>query len=248
MIIWSDIHPQTTIKSLLNLSVSNSLNQSHHEKSAVLLWWLKQFIFEGPIVFEGQISFLVNFLTSSENFTEQSPFTLLNPFAHLCDAYFARPRRSARAGETIQIADSQGNGAISETEIDWTKSDRWPKRTLGRAAPNGVNTHKPNQTKADTCGTSWPRGGHARDSRERVRSARLTLRDLRISNWEVYMVRKIERSIKLIICQNLSKSRIDRFPLNFVIGTNQLHKHVVRLKNQILNSRLIRISNLRRDR
>jgi hypothetical protein len=51
-------------------------------------------------------------------------------------------------------------------------------------------------------------------------------------------------------CQNLSKSQIDRFPLSFVffvIGVNQLQKHVIILKTQILNGRLIRISNLRRD-
>jgi hypothetical protein len=51
-------------------------------------------------------------------------------------------------------------------------------------------------------------------------------------------------------CQNLSKSQIDRFPLNFVffvIGVNQLQKHVIILKTQILSGRLIRIFNLRRD-
>jgi hypothetical protein len=34
---------------------------------------------------------------------------------------------------------------------------------------------------------------------------------------------------------------------SFVIGVNQLQKHVIILKTQILNGRLIRISNLRRD-
>jgi hypothetical protein len=63
--------------------------------------------------------------------------------------------------------------------------------------------------------------------------------------------RKLKGRSNSSFCQNLSKSRIDRFPLNFVIfviGANQLQEHVLILKTQIINGRLIRISNLRRDR
>jgi hypothetical protein len=52
MLIWSDINPQTTIKTLLNMSFFNSLNQPHHEKIDFLLCELKMFIFEGLVLFE----------------------------------------------------------------------------------------------------------------------------------------------------------------------------------------------------
>jgi hypothetical protein len=64
------------------------------------------------------------------------------------------------------------------------------------------------------------------------------------------MVRKIERSIKFIILsEHLKKSNWSVSPqfCLFVIGVNQFQKHVIILKTKILNGRLIRISNLRRD-
>jgi hypothetical protein len=55
--------------------------------------------------------------------------------------------------------------------------------------------------------------------------------------------------IDLSIFATVSK-QISHVAVNFVlfvIGINQLQNHVIILKTQILNGRLIRISNLRRD-
>jgi hypothetical protein len=52
------------------------------------------------------------------------------------------------------------------------------------------------------------------------------------------------------LCQNLSKSQIDRFPLNFVVLSSVSINSKTMLwysKTQILNGRRIRISNLHRD-
>jgi hypothetical protein len=89
--------------------------------------------------------------------------------------------------------------------------------------------------------------------KERVRWVNFRLIGFKISNWDVYTVRKTERSFKLIILSELLKksnwSVSPQFCLFclFVIGVNQLQKHVIILKTQILNGHLIRISNLRRD-